>query len=463
MALWDGRFSGAPADAMVAFSECLDVDMQMWPEDIEGSRAHATMLGSVGLLSAEEVRSIHTGLDQVARELASGAYVPDANQEDIHMAVESRLTEIIGNTGKKLHTARSRNDQVATDVRLWLRTRLGVLRGALVELVSALAYRAEVDGGVLMPGFTHLQRGQPILLGHHLLAYAWMVTRDVGRVEDLLVRLDACPLGAGAMAGTPHPIDRHQTAGLLGFAGPVQNAMDAVAARDHLCETAATCAIAMTHMSRMAEELVLWSTREFGLVRIGEAWTTGSSIMPQKRNPDAAELVRGKSGRVVGALSSLLTMVKGLPLAYNRDLQEDRNALFDAVHTTTACAQITAAMWRDMTVNGDRYEAELRGDFLLATELADHLVTKGVAFREAHHVAGRAVSLCEERRTNLSSLTIDDFQALHRKFDQSVFLWLDPRAAAERRTSFGGTATVEIRRQLGLLTVWVDARRSPVR
>jgi argininosuccinate lyase len=454
MALWDGRFSGGPADRMVAFSQSLDVDLHMWREDLEGSRAHARMLAQVGLLSAEDLDLILGGLDRVGDELASGVYRPGPELEDVHMAVESRLIALIGPAGARLHTARSRNDQVATDVRLWLRGRLGELRQVLRELVAALVFRIDRDGDVLIPGFTHLQRGQPILFGHHLLAYAWMVRRDVERVEGALHRNDACPLGAGAMAGTPHPIDRHISASWLGFSRPVENAMDAVAARDHLCEAASACAIAMTHLSRMAEELVLWSTAEFGLIRIGESYTTGSSIMPQKRNPDAAELVRGKAGRVLSDLQALLVMVKGLPLAYNRDLQEDRRALFDAVDTTIACASMMRDQWRDMTVHRNRYETVLQGDFLLATELADWLVGQGVPFREAHHVAGRLVAWCEARGTNFSALTVEVLREHHPLFTADALGWLDPRAAAERRRSFGGTASEEIRRQTELLRAW---------
>lgn len=451
MALWDGRFSGGPGDDMVAFSQSLDTDLRMWREDIEGSRAHVTMLGEVGLLEDDEVATLQRGLDQVASELGTGVFIPTAAHEDIHMAVESRLTEIVGDVGAKLHTARSRNDQVATDVRLWLRSRLDTLDVALDELLEALLDRVDADGDVLIPGFTHLQRGQPVFLGHHLLAHAWMVARDLERVRDARRRMNRCPLGAGAMAGTPHPIDRHRTAELLGFEGPIDNAMDAVAARDHLQEAASVCAIAMTHLSRQAEELVLWSTEEFGLVRLSETYSTGSSIMPQKRNPDAPELVRGKSGRVAGAVTSLLVMVKGLPLAYNRDLQEDRQALFDALETTTACARITAGCWRELEVRRARYEEALRGHFLLATELADFLVTRGVPFRDAHHVSGSIVAHCEQRGVNFSALSVADLQGFHEAFDGEVLDWLDPRAAAERRTSFGGTARAEIARQVAAL------------
>jgi argininosuccinate lyase len=457
MPLWDGRFSSSPAEDMVLFSESLSVDLRMWEEDVQGSKAHAIMLGEVGILAPPEVEAIVRGLDQVADELRSGAYKPGPEHEDVHMAVEARLTQLIGPAGARLHTARSRNDQVATDVRLWLRERMRRLREALRELVSALLDRVDSDGDVLMPGYTHVQRGQPIFLGHHLLAYAWMVKRDADRVADALDRMDQSPLGAGAMAGTPHPIDRQRTAELLGFSGPVENAMDAVSARDAATESVAACAIAMTHLSRMAEELVLWSTEEFAFVRMGDGYATGSSIMPQKRNPDAAELVRGKTGRVFGALQSLLVMVKGLPLAYDRDLQEDRQALFDAVETTSACVRITAGMWRTLTVKRERFERELQGHFLLATEIADFLVTKGVPFRDAHHVSGRVVAHCEANGHDFSKLTVADFQAFHPAFDERVLGWLDPRAAAERRTSHGGTATVEIRRQVRMLREWLGS------
>ncbi len=458
MALWDGRFSDGPGDDMVRFSECLEVDQRMWRDDIEGSKAHATMLGEVGLLDEAEVATLLKGLSQVADELQSGAFVPQPEHEDIHMAVETRLTQIVGAVGAKLHTARSRNDQVATDVRLWLKRRLGELAEVQRGLVKALVDRAESDGHALMPGYTHLQRGQPILLGHHLLAHAWSIKRDADRVADALVRMNESPLGAGAMAGTPHPIDRHRTAELLGFSGPMHNAMDAVACRDHQLEAASVCAIAMVHLSRIAEELVLWSTSEFRFVRMGDAYATGSSIMPQKRNPDAAELVRGKAGRGVGAVASLLTMTKGLPMAYNRDLQEDRQQLFDTLDNTVACTAITAGMFRTLSFDIDRFEAELRGDFLLATELADHLATKGVPFRDAHHVSGSVVGWCEAQGGDFTLLTADKLASFHPALegdDAALGLLLDPRGAAERRTSFGGTAPGEVVRQIEVLRAWV--------
>lgn len=447
MALWDGRFSDGPAAEMQAYSESLSTDLLMWEEDIAGSVAHATMLGEVGLLTPEEVATIHRGLAEVGEALRAG-WQPGIEQEDVHMAVEGRLHDQIGAVAGKLHTARSRNDQVATDVRLWLRARLDRLDAALCMLIGALLDRVESDGRTLVAGYTHLQRGQPIWLGHQLLAYAWSFSRDRERIADCRRRVNRSPLGAAAMAGTPHPINRHRTAELLGFDGLVDNAMDAVSARDHVIEAASVCAILAIHLSRLAEELVLWSSREFGLVQLSEAWSTGSSIMPQKRNPDAAELIRGKSGRVVGALSALLVMVKGLPMAYNRDLQEDRPALFDAMHTAIASTRVAAGCISSMTV---RDGPDLNGDPLLATELADFLAANGVPFREAHHVVGRIVRHCEQNGHNLSVMTVADFQSFHPAFDSEVLEWLEPAAAADRRTSHGGTAWSEIVRQVSAL------------
>jgi argininosuccinate lyase len=446
-----GRFEGAPGADMVRYSSSLAVDLRMLDEDVDGSLAHVRMLGEVGMLTPEEAERLCVGLEQVREEIRAGIFRPTDAHEDVHMAVETRLTEVVGEVGKKLHTARSRNDQVATDVRLWLVRRLSMLDGALAGLLASLLDRVEADGEILMPGYTHLQRGQPILLGHHLLAHAWAVSRDRERLRDASRRLDRSPLGACAMAGTPHPIDRLRTAELLGFAGVVENAMDAVSARDHQQEVASACAIAMTHLSRMAEELVLWSSSEFRFVRLGETYATGSSIMPQKRNPDAAELLRGKSARVLAAAQGLLILVKGLPLAYNRDLQEDRSLLFDAVETTLDSVGIAAGMWRTLAFDARRFEAELDGDFSLATELADYLAQRGVPFREAHEVVGRIVRHCEEEGHDLRGLTPDLAYSFHPLLGGELGDVLDPRQAAERRTSRGGTAGVEIRRQAELL------------
>ncbi len=446
-----GRFAAFMSADMQRFSSSLAVDLRMLDEDVDGSIAHAAMLGEVGILTAEEASLMCAGLERVREEIATGAWVPGDEHEDVHMAVEARLTELVGEVGKKLHTARSRNDQVATDVRLWLKRRLEGLDAALAGLVATLLDRIEADGRTLMPGYTHLQRGQPILLGHHLLGHVWPLVRDRERFTGALRRLDRCPLGACAMAGTAHPIDRVSTAEHLGFAGVADNAMDAVAARDHEQEVAAACAICMTHLSRMAEELVLWSMSEIAFVRLSGDYATGSSIMPQKHNPDAAELVRGKSARVYGNLQVLLSLVKALPLAYNRDLQEDREPLFDAVETTTGCLGIMAGMWRTLTVARERFETALQGDFSLATELADLLAERGVAFREAHEVVGGIVRWCEEQGTGLEALTPEAAKRFHPAFPDDLGSWLDPRAAAERRSSLGGTAWSEIERQVELL------------
>lgn len=448
MSLLRGRFAGKTSADFERFSSSLAVDLGMLDEDVDGSIAHATMLGEVGVLTKDEAGRLVEGLERVREEIRTGEWVPTDEQEDVHMAVEARLTELVGAVGKKLHTARSRNDQVATDVRLWLKRRLEALDEALSALLEALIDRVDADGDVLMPGYTHLQRGQPILFGHHLLAHGWSVERDRQRFRDALERVDVCPLGAGAMAGTPHGIDRHRTAELLGFARVAENAMDAVAARDHQQEVAAAAAIAMTHLSRMAEELVVWSSSEFGFVRLGEEYATGSSIMPQKRNPDAAELVRGKVARVYGDLHALLTLVKAQSMAYNRDLQEDKEALFDAVETTLDAVAITAGMWRTLEVRRERFETELHGDFSLATELADFLASRGVPFREAHEVVGALVRWCEARGEDLTAVTPEVARQHHPELPEDLAPWLDPRAAVERRTSYGGTASSEVRRQV---------------
>jgi argininosuccinate lyase len=443
------RFGGPVSDAMRRFASSLDVDLAMAAEDVEGSQAHARVLAEAGILTAEEAERLVDALATVGAELESGEFTPQAEDEDIHMAVERRLGDLVGELAGKLHTARSRNDQVATDVRLWLRCRLETLDAAVAALLAALLDRAERDGRILMPGYTHLQRGQPILLGHHLLAHAWAISRDRGRLADAAARADRCPLGAGALAGTSHPVDRARSAELLGFAGPVENAMDAVAARDHLQEVAAACAIAMTHLSRMAEELVLWSSTEFGFVHLSDAHATGSSIMPQKRNPDAAELVRGKAGRVYGDLMSLLALVKGLPMAYNRDLQEDRRPLFDAVLTTLDSVELMAEVWRRLTFAEDRFTAELAGDASLATELADALATSGVPFRQAHGRVARLMADLEAAGRGLDSLTDAELEALG--LETSARAFLTPEAAVARRTSHGGTAWPEVERQIALL------------
>ena len=451
MSLLRRLFDGDEDDLFRAFSSSLEMDLWIAEEDIEGSIAHVTMLGEVGVLSPDESTTLVDGLTGILNELRDGTWTPDESQEDIHMAVEARLTDLVGEVGGKLHTARSRNDQVATDVRLWLKRRLGTLAMAVRDLITTLLNRVEADGQVLLPGYTHLQRGQPILLGHHLLAHAWALSRDLERIDDVTARVDRCPLGAGALAGTPHPINRRQTAQTLGFSSLIENAMDAVASKDHLQETVAACAICMSTLSRMAEELVLWSSAEFAFIELGECHTTSSSIMPQKRNPDGAELIRGETGVVFGYLQALLTLTKAMPLAYNRDLQHERKPLIESILRTTASVRLLAAMWRELEVWTARFEGELHGDFSLATELADLLVGHGVPFREAHGVVAQAVRWCEEQGGNLTLLDGGEARRFHSDFPSDLGPWLDPRAAVERRTSLGGTASPEIERQSLLL------------
>jgi len=450
MGLLRDRFASDATAAMRSFSSSLEVDLEMLVDDIAGSTAHVRMLGEVGIIDSREAKTLVDGLAAVLADMENGDWIPTDAHEDIHMAIEARLIEKVGPVGGKLHTARSRNDQVATDVRLWLQRRLPEVKEAIAGLLAVLLDRVDADGQIVIPGYTHLQRGQPVLLGHHLLAQAWPLVRDLERLQDAWKRADKCPLGACAMAGTPFPIDRQRTAELLGFSAPTDNAMDTVAARDHALEIASVCAIAATHMSRLAEELVLWSTTEFAFVRHGDGYSTGSSIMPQKRNPDAAELVRGRAARVQGNLQTLMSLLRGQPLAYNRDLQEDRRALFDAVTSAADCASVLAGTLRELRFI-DRFETELRGDFSLATEVADFLVGEGLSFRDAHGVAARLVKWCEEHQIDLSGVTADVAAEFHPALADHLHELLDPRAAAERRISFGGTAWSEVERQVAII------------
>lgn len=451
MSILRGRFAGAPHALMQRFASSLDVDLALLSFDLDGSIAHAQMLAECAIISSEDAALIVAGLREIAQEWRDGTFMPTDDQEDIHMAIEARLTEKIGEPGKKLHTARSRNDQVATAVRLWLKAALGDLLDELRQLHAALLQRISEVGRTLMPGYTHSQRGQPIWLGHHLLAHAWALERDAQRVRAALNRTDLSPLGACAMAGTPHPINRQRAAELLAFSGVLDNAMDAVSTRDYQIEAISACAILMTQLSRMSEELVLWSSAEFHFVRLPDHLTSGSSIMPQKRNPDGAELIRGKSASVFGDLQTLLSLVKGLPLAYNRDLQEDRRALMHAVETTTQCVLMMRHLWRDLSVVRERFVLDLDGDFSLATEIADHLAKNAVPFREAHEIAGRIVRWCDEQGGNLKLLTPARAAEFHPALGGDLSRLLDPEQAAERRTSFGGTAWSEIERQVSVL------------
>ena len=411
--MWGGRFASAPSDIMEEINASVDFDKRLAPQDIRGSLAHVAMLGAAGILPAADVAAIERGLRTVQGEIESGTFAFSRALEDIHMNVESRLNDLVGPAAGRLHTARSRNDQVATDMRLWVRDAVDALDGQLADLQTALAEKALAFAGAVMPGFTHLQSAQPVTFGHHLLAYVEMIARDRGRFADARERLNECPLGAAALAGTSFPIDRAMTAQALGFARPTANSLDSVSDRDFVLETLAAASIAAVHLSRFAEEVVLWTSAQFGFVRLSDAFTTGSSIMPQKRNPDAAELVRGKTGRIVGALSALLIVMKGLPLAYSKDMQEDKEGAFDALHALSLCVAASAGMVRDMEPDEKAMRRAAGAGYATATDLADWLVrVLGLPFREAHHATGRIVALAAERRLGLEKLALADLQAI---------------------------------------------------
>jgi len=437
--LWSGRFSEAISEVAHRFSSGIEYDSKLWREDIRGSIAHARMLGAQAIISKENAAEIVAGLEAIAAEIESGAFQFDPSMEDVHLAIEQRLTEKIGALGGKLHTGRSRNDQIATDERLFLKRAVPELAEKIANVIESLLAKAEENSDVIMPGYTHLQRAQPVLLSHHLLAYVEMLARDGERLDDLLRRVDRSPLGAAAFAGTSYPIDRERTARELGFSDVLRNSIDAVSDRDYLIELVSTCSIIMMHLSRMSEELILWSTREFGFVTMSDKVTTGSSIMPQKRNPDMAELIRGKVGRVYGALITLLTMMKGLPLAYNRDMQEDKPPMFETLETTGDSLEMMAVIFRETSFHRERMEAAVRGGDLMATEIADYLARKGVPFREAHHIAGQIVAKAEERNLNLDALSLEVYRSFSGLFEADIFEYLDPRRSLREKKSAGST------------------------
>ncbi len=458
MKQWKGRFREPLDPRALRFSSSLEVDRRLADEDIEGSIAHVAMLASRKIVSPGDARKITQALRTIRREVAAGRAswlsVDGASgrftAEDIHMAVERRLIELAGAVGGKLHTARSRNDQVALDTRLFIRGRIDTIAVLLRSVQRAFLGRAEAFRDVIMPGYTHLQRAQPVLLAHHLLAYVEMFERDRERFLDCRKRAVLSPLGAAAMAGTSFPIDRHRTARTLGLTGIVANSIDAVSDRDVLLEFISAAAITMMHASRIAEELVLWSSREWHFAEIGESFTTGSSIMPQKKNPDMAELIRGKTGRVYGDLMALLTVMKGLPLAYNRDMQEDKEPLFDASDTVTASLDILARMMDTVRFDEGRFDDELNGDQLLATELADYLVRKGIPFRDAHGIVGGLVALCAEKECSLGELPLREYTRRSRAFSRDVSLLLDARTSLSMKQSAGSTSPAEVAKALRL-------------
>ncbi len=430
---------------MEEINASIGFDKRLYAHDIAGSQAHARMLAAAGILSAAEAEAIVAGLERIRAEIEAGQFPFSSALEDIHMNIEARLTDLIGEPGQKLHTARSRNDQVATDFRLWVRTAIDRSDQLLKALQQALLARAEQHQDAVMPGFTHLQAAQPVTLGHHLLAYVEMFGRDRGRFADARARLNECPLGAAALAGTSFPIDRAATAAALGFDRPSANSIDAVSDRDFALEFLAAAALTAVHLSRLAEELVLWSTPQFAFVRMAEEFSSGSSIMPQKRNPDAAELVRGKTGRMIGALNALLIVVKGLPLAYSKDLQEDKEPVFDAADSLALCLAAMAAMINSMSVDTARLAAAAAAGYTTATDLADWLVRAGgVPFRVAHGVAARAVRLAEARGVGLDALSLEELQGIEPRITAGVFEVLSVERSVASRTSFGGTAPVRV-------------------
>ena len=446
--MWGGRFSQGPAEIMEAINASIDIDKRLWREDIAGSKAHAAMLAEAGIISRADAEAILKGLDQVAGEIEAGTFKFSKALEDIHMNVEARLKEIIGEPAGRLHTARSRNDQVATDFRLWCRSACEDAAAGLGNLMAALADRALDSADAIMPGFTHLQTAQPVTFGHHLLAYVEMFSRDAGRFMDARERMNECPLGSAALAGTPFPINRETTADALGFDRPCANSLDGVSSRDFALEMLSAAAIAATHLSRLAEEIVLWTSPQFGFASLTDAFSTGSSIMPQKRNPDAAELVRAKTGRITGSLNSLLTVMKALPLAYAKDLQEDKAATFEAVDALALALSAMTGMIRDINPNRDAMkEAAARG-FSTATDIADWLVRElGLPFRDAHHVTGRIVAIAEQSGKRLDQLALTDMQKVEPKITDDIFNVLSVEASAASRKAYGGTAPDNVKRE----------------
>ncbi|MFP4225515.1 MAG: argininosuccinate lyase [Desulfobacterales bacterium] len=445
---WDGRFSEPTDKAVERFSSSIDIDKRLYQHDINGSIAHCRMLGKCGILTADEAHAIIEGLEKVRAEIEQGQFEFTDRLEDIHMHVEDRLSAHVGTLARKLHTGRSRNDQIALDARLYLRDETHDILNALLELRRVIVAFAEKHSAVVLPGYTHMQRAQPVLLAHHLMAYYEMFTRDTERFRDALERINVMPLGAAALAGTTYPIDRAYVADLLGFPKVSENSMDAVSDRDFMMEFLSAASICMIHFSRFSEELIIWSSAEFRFIEISDAFATGSSIMPQKKNPDVPELVRGKSGRVIGSLVSLLTLMKSLPLAYNRDMQEDKAPLMDAVETVKSCIDIYCRMLPNIRVNEKVMTAAARTGYLNATDLADYLAVRGMPFREAHGCAGRAVTYALESGRELHELTLEELKSFSSLIEDDIYDALSLKAMVDRRRSYGGTARENVISQI---------------
>ena len=447
MKLWAGRFSKEADKKTNDFNSSISFDSRMFKEDIDGSIAHATMLSEQGIISAEDKEAIVSELMKIKEEIIDGTLPIDPDAEDIHTFIEGELTRRIGQAGKRLHTARSRNDQVALDIRLYLKKECTALISQVKELEKVIALQAEKYSEVVMPGYTHLQRAQPITFGHHLLAYGEMFLRDIGRLEDAYKRMDYCPLGSGALAGTTYPLNRERTAELLGFAGATQNSLDGVSDRDFCIELASAISILMMHLSRFSEEIIMWCSWEFKFIELDDAFSTGSSIMPQKKNPDIAELVRGKAGRVYGDLMTLLAFMKGLPLAYNKDMQEDKDAIFDAVDTVKLCLTAFIPMIETMTVLPHNMKKAALGGFINATDCADFLVSKGLPFRDAYKATGELVALCIEKGTTLDVLPIEEYKNICDLFDEGVYDAISLERCVSMRTPLGSPCPENVKNQ----------------
>ena len=447
--MWGGRFASGPDAIMEEINASIGFDKKLFDQDIRGSIAHATMLAEKGIITSDDREKIVTGLEAIRIEIESGNFEFSRQLEDIHMNIEARLATMIGPAAGRLHTARSRNDQVAVDFRLWVKEELIKTERALTDLIEAFLDRAEEHANTVMPGFTHLQTAQPVTFGHHCMAYVEMFGRDRLRARHAIEHLDECPLGAAALAGTGYPTDRHMTARALGFREPTRNSIDSVSDRDFALEFLSMASICATHLSRLAEEIVIWSTPQFGFIRLSDAFSTGSSIMPQKKNPDAAELVRAKTGRINGSLIALLTVMKGLPLAYSKDMQEDKEQVFDAAESLELAIAAMTGMVRDVTIRADRMKAAAGSGYSTATDLADWLVRElGLPFRDAHHVTGRAVALAESKACDLAELSLAELQGIHPGITKAVYDVLTVEASVASRKSFGGTAPAEVKKQI---------------
>ena len=458
--LWAGRFSKEVDETVNAFNSSIAFDGRMYRHDILGSIAHATMLGDCGIITKADSETLIKGLQEILSDLEDGRLSLDPTAEDIHMFVEAELTKRLGDVGKRLHTARSRNDQVALDVRLYLRDEIKEIQTLVYDLVDALCAMAKEHLDTIMPGYTHLQRAQPITLAHHLMAYANMLSRDYDRLTDTAKRMNYCPLGSGALAGTTYPINRQQTASLLGFTAPVANSLDGVSDRDSCVELAAALSLLMTHLSRFSEEIILWCSSEYSFIELDDAYSTGSSIMPQKKNPDVAELVRGKTGRVYGNMTALFTMMKALPLAYNKDMQEDKEAIFDSIDNVKLCLEVFGAMFDTITVKKEKMRAAASGGFINATDCADYLVRRGLPFRDAYKITGKLVAYCIETSKTFETLTLDEYLSFSDKFEKGVYDAVNLENCVADRKVYGGPAPASVDNQLSLLYSFIKNNKN---